>query len=90
MNRIEKALKHIREPFYFVDLTDREREAVRLASRGKNVVNDIAPSMGVAPKTVYLDLHEALKKINYDCETNIKFQGLPDLLLRLIERSLVG
>ena len=82
----QEALKHIQDPFWFVDLTDREREAVGLASRGKNIVDVIAPKLGVAPKTVYKYLNSATEKIN---DKRIKnFQDLPDLLLTLIEETL--
>ena len=83
---VQEALKHIQVPFWFVELTDREREAVRLASRGKNVVDVIAPKLGVAPKTVYGYLNSATDKINDKRIRN--FQDLPDLLLTLIEEAL--
>lgn len=88
-SKIERALKHIHEPFWFVEsLTDREREAVGLASRGLNVPRVIAPKMKLTPKTTYFDLKSAVEKINEQCGSSIKFQDLPDLLLTLIEETL--
>lgn len=85
--RIELALRHIREPFYFVDgLTEREREAVRLASRGLNIPNVIAMKMNVTPKSVYRLLNSATEKISkWFVRDYVKFSELPDLLLKIVE-----
>lgn len=85
MDKTELALKHIREPFYFVELTDREREAVRLASRGFSVPQIIAPQMDVTPKSVYQFLKSAAFKIGVWLNREVKVNELTDLLLKIIE-----
>ncbi len=88
-SRTEKALQHIHHPFWFVDkLTDREREALRLASRGLNVVKVIAPQLKVTHKVVYTNLKSAVEKINEQTGASITFHDLTDLLLALIEETL--
>lgn len=87
--KINLALQHIQNPFWFVGyLTDREREAVRLASRGLNIPKVIAPQMKVTHKVVYYNLKSAVNKINEQCGSDITFVDLTDLLLTLIEETL--
>lgn len=83
--KIQSALKHIRNPYHFVELTDEEREAVRLASRGQSIPKVIAPHLGVTPKTTYKYLNSAAYKIGKWLNKEIQFQDLPDLLLKIIE-----
>ena len=86
--KIKLALKHIREPFWFVDMTEREREVLNLASRGFSIPKVIAPEMGFAPKSVYYHLNRATKKINKSLEKDVTFNDLTDLLLNIIEEVL--
>ena len=84
--KIELALKHIREPFYFVEgLTERECEALRLASRGHSIPQVVAPKMGITPRIVYFHLKSATFKISKWMNKEIEFQDLPDLLLKIVE-----
>ncbi len=88
-SKTEKALKHIHHPFWFVDnLTDRESEVLRLASRGLNIVKVIAPELKVTHKVVYTYLKSAVDKINEQTGASITFHDLTDLLLTLIEETL--
>jgi len=83
--KIELARKHLREPFFFVPLTDREREAVCLASRGWNIPNDVAGKMHFSPKHVYELLHDATEKINKVMESEITYKDLSKVLIELVE-----
>ena len=88
MDKIELALKHIQQPFWFVKLTDRESEAVRLASLGYNIPDVVAPCMNITPKSVYRLLHNATEKIGDEIGEEISFGELPNKLFGLIEEVL--
>jgi len=88
--KIELALKHIENPFHFVEMTDREREAVRLASHGQSVPKTIAPYLEVTPKTVYQDLKSAADKIGEWFNKDVQFNDLTELLLKIVEGVLLN
>lgn len=84
--KIDLALKHLEQPYYFVEgLTEREREAVRLASRGLSIPAVIAPQMKVTPKTVYAYLNSASYKISVWLNKDVEFADLTELLLKIVE-----
>jgi predicted DNA-binding protein (UPF0251 family) len=57
------AKKFMREPWYWVKMTDRQREALRLACLSVPVKERVE-KMGVDRRVVYYHLAAAIKKIN--------------------------
>jgi DNA-binding CsgD family transcriptional regulator len=89
MDKVELALKHLRSPYWFVeDLTEKEREAVRLASFGFSIPDVVASRMKLSPKHTYRLLHKATEKISRQYGKKVTFQELPSLLLKKIEEVL--
>ena len=83
--KIELALKHLNDPFYFVEMTDKEREAVRLDSYGHSVPKVIAPALGVQPKTIYRYLKSGAWKIGKWLNREVDFHDLTELLLKIVK-----
>jgi len=57
------AMRFLREPWYWVEMTDRQREALRLACLSVPMKERIE-KMGIDRRVVYYHLAAAIKKIN--------------------------
>jgi len=71
----EDAYKFLRNPWYWVKMTSRQREALRLSCRNLSQKRK-AKTMGVDPRVVSYHLSAALKKINLSEGIKIKPENL--------------
>ena len=84
MNK-SKALKFLQSPWYWVEMTDLQREALRLACRGI-LVSDAIAKMGTNRNTYYVHRRVAIKKINKDRSI---FEGLEEVTIENLNRIFI-
>ena len=84
-----KALKFLQSPWYWVEMTDLQREALRLACRGV-LVSDGRKEMGKSKYTYYYHRLAAIKRINKVEGTSITIEVLRLEFINKLESILKG
>ena len=82
-----KALKHLMNPFHWVDLTTRQAQVIKQACRGRRS-RLIAEDLGIGEVTVRSYLRNALIKINQTDHSNLSLRDLPGALIKLVDKEL--
>jgi len=88
LETLSKVLTWIIYPFADVDLTDREREVITLASHGVSVI-DIASRTGTKRQPVYEAIWRALEKIEKAHGVELEFGNLVEYTFGLLEEILI-
>ena len=83
------ALKFLRSPWYWVEMKDSQREALRLACRGIPM-NKRLRVMGTDRRTFYFHLTNAITKVNEAEDFNITTRILTLAFLNKLEIILKG
>ena len=86
---IDKALKHLNQPFHWCKLTPHQERSVYWHVRGYSA-RRIGERMGLTRDTIRKHLERAVEKINEAEDWEITIRDLADVLLKLIEEELDG
>ena len=85
---IEAIETYIKDPFSDVKTLDsREREALRLVSRGIPMT-EVGENFGLTRSAAYLITSQALKKVHGETGIEYTYKELPNRLISLIETAI--